>query len=140
MRRTELLHKILKSCLKHCLCYLNYANLFKNHKKCYFSFICWPIWIFLVSSGRTTWGTQNFEILSQTLFMLKITKKMLLFLKKLTPFQCSTLPAGTYITHRVIYSFTCYAWDKDTCSQKVVLGKETCNEAVSFCLLYMFFL
>ena len=52
-----------------------YANLFKNHKKCFLSFICWPIWIFfwfnLVELHEVhSTSTHNFEILSQTLFML----------------------------------------------------------------------
>ena len=61
-------------------------------------------------------STQIFEILSQTLFMIiyanlsnlfKNIFKMLLFLKKLMPFQLSSSPEGAYITHRLIYSFTC---------------------------------
>ena len=45
------LHRILK--------FINYANLFKINKKCYFS-ISWPILILFVLSDRAGWGILNF--------------------------------------------------------------------------------
>ena len=38
---------------------INYANLFKNNEKCYFS-ISWPILILFVLSDRAWWGLRNF--------------------------------------------------------------------------------
>ena len=38
---------------------LIYANAFKITIKCFFAFICLPIFVFLIPSGRTTWNTHN---------------------------------------------------------------------------------
>ena len=101
MRYTELLLKILSPTFFM----LIYANLFKNYKKCFF--ICWPILIFflvVVSSGRTTWGTQKFyskfwnfvsNIIYANLCKCIQNSQKILLLQKLTPFQWSTLPAGS---------------------------------------------
>ena len=51
MGALKLLHRFLK--------FINYANLFKINKKCYFS-ISWAILILFVWSDRVWWGLQNF--------------------------------------------------------------------------------
>ena len=51
MWASKLLHRILT--------FINYANLFKINKKCYFS-NAWPILILFVLSDRAGWGLLNF--------------------------------------------------------------------------------
>ena len=83
---------------------------------CFFSVISWPILILFVLSDRAWWGLQNFytEVWNSLIMQIyanlfKTQWKMppLLYSRKLTPFHRSALPAGTYITHRVIYLSTC---------------------------------
>ena len=81
-----------------------YANLFKINEKCYFS-ISQQILILFVLSDRAWWGLRNFYTeLWNSLIMQIYSKSM----KNATSplfrnHNRSALPAGTYITHRLIY-------------------------------------
>ena len=81
-----------------------YANLFKINEKCYFS-ISQRILILFVLSDRAWWGLRNFYTeLWNSLIMQIYSKSM----KNATSplfrnHNRSALPAGTYITHRLIY-------------------------------------
>ena len=84
-----------------------YANLFKINEKCYFS-ISQRILIMFVLSDRAWWGlrnsTQNCEIHYLCQFMQIYSKSMKSATSPLfRNHNRSALPAGTFITHRVIY-------------------------------------
>ena len=51
----KLLHRIVKFII-----YANLCKFIRNYKKCFFSFISRPIWIWFALSGRANFGTLNF--------------------------------------------------------------------------------
>ena len=81
-----------------------YANLFKINEKCYFS-ISQRILILFVFSDRAWWGLRNLYTELWNSWIMQIYSNSM----KNTTFPLfrnhnrSALPAGTYITHRVIY-------------------------------------
>ena len=81
-----------------------YANLFKINEKCYFS-ISWAILILFGLSDRAWWGLQNFFTEYWNSLIMQIYSKSMKNATSplLRNHNKSALPAGTYITHRVIY-------------------------------------
>ena len=84
-----------------------YANLFKINEKCYFSVISWPILILFVLSDRAWCGLQNFYTEFWNSLIMQIYANSKSMKNATSPlfrnYNRSALPAGTYITHRVIY-------------------------------------
>ena len=86
-----------------------YAHLFKINKKCYFSVISWPILILFVLSDRAWCGLPKFlHRILKFINYANLCKMYSESMKNATSplfrnHNRSALPAGTYITHRVIY-------------------------------------
>ena len=79
-------------------------QIYSKSTKCYFS-ISWALLILFGLSDRAWWGLQNFYTEFQNSLIMQIYSKSM---KNATSplfrnHNRSALPAGTYITHRVIY-------------------------------------